>query len=140
LLYLLWCIVTIQPQAYYRGMKRPYRLITKDEIAKHQEAVIRTGNNTAAVLSRNGDLYRSPHVRGHAIAKKVKNGQVLEYLDERIQQGSVRAIERVVEMVESRDERVATKNAHYLVDHVRGKALQRSETRNVNLNIQSVIE
>jgi molecular chaperone GrpE len=37
-------------------------------------------------------------------------------------------------------ERIATKNAHFVIDHLRGKAVQRSESKHLNLTIETVLE
>jgi len=38
------------------------------------------------------------------------------------------------------DERIATKNSHFAIEHLRGKAVQRSENKNLNITIESVLE
>jgi hypothetical protein len=43
-------------------------------------------------------------------------------------------------MVKSEDERIATKNAHFVIEHIRGKAIQRSFNVNAKANIQSVLD
>ena len=62
------------------------------------------------------------------------------YIDNSLQQIGSEAIERIGELVFSQDERIATKNAHYVVDHIRGKAVQRNLNASVKLNIQSVLD
>lgn len=97
------------------------------------------GNGSAAVR----ELYpehQAPGTRAHQIAKKSKEQNALDYVDESLQQIAVTAIQRVNELVQSSDERIATKNAHYVVDHIRGKAVQRTESKHLSLNIQSVLD
>ena len=46
-----------------------------------------------------------------------------------------KALRRINELVQSRDEQIATKNAHFVVEQIVGKAKQRTESLNVNVNI-----
>lgn len=64
----------------------------------------------------------------------------LQLIDEGLDRIAGKAIERIEAMVSSTDQRIATKNAHFVVDHVRGKAVQRTENKNYNLNIGAVLE
>ena len=50
------------------------------------------------------------------------------------------ALKRVHEMVQSEDEGIATKNAHYMIDHLIGKAVQRSHNTNTNINIDVIAD
>lgn len=64
----------------------------------------------------------------------------VDFIDEQFQQIGVSAVNRIGEMVLSNDERIATKNAQYVVDHLRGKAVQRTESKHLSLNIQTVLD
>jgi len=64
----------------------------------------------------------------------------LEYIENGLEQIGSEAIDRIGEMVHSEDERIATKNAHFVVEHLRGKAVQRSISATMKLNIQSVLD
>lgn len=119
--------------------KRPYRKITPRTVAEHATQVILNGNNTAAVRAMNPD-YKAPHIRAHAIVKKNNSITASEYIEKGLEQIGGEAIERIGELVHSEDERIATKNAHFVVDHIRGKAVQRSITATTKLNIQSVLD
>lgn len=50
------------------------------------------------------------------------------------------ALQRVSEMVQSDDEAIATKNSHYVIDHLIGKAVQRSHNTNTNINIDVIAD
>ena len=65
---------------------------------------------------------------------------VNEYLDLYMQQAAMTAANRIQELVESEDEKVATKNAHYVMDHIRGKAIQRSITAHAKVNVQDILD
>jgi hypothetical protein len=98
-----------------------------------------TGNATAAVRELEPDS-KSPDTRAVRIKAKSRDLVGAEYVARELEQIAVAAIDRVGAMIHSTDEKIATKNAHFVIDHTRGKALQRSETRNVLLNIQTVLE
>ena len=118
---------------------RTYKRITPRTVATHAAQVILNGNNTAAVRAIDPE-YKSPEARAHRIVKKSKEQSAAEYIENSLQQIGGEAIERIGELVHSEDERIATKNAHYVVDHIRGKAVTRNITATAKLNIQSVID
>jgi hypothetical protein len=105
----------------------------------HEAEALLKGNGTAAVRSITPD-YAAPHIRAHSIMSKSKDMNVGEYIDNQLQQIGSDAIDRVGELVLSEDERIATKNAHYIIDHIRGKAVQRNISLTGKLNIQSVLD
>lgn len=119
--------------------KRVYRKVTPRTVATHAAQTILDGNATAAVRSLEPE-YKAPHIRAHTIVKKSKQVSAIEYIENGLEQIGSEAIERIGELVHSEDERIATKNAHFVVDHIRGKAVQRSITATTKLNIQSVID
>jgi hypothetical protein len=119
--------------------KRTYRKITPRTVANHAAQVILEGSGTAAVRATNPE-YKAPHIRAHAIIKKNNSVNVAEYIEDSLQQIGGEAIDRIGELVQSEDERIATKNAHFVVEHIRGKAVQRNITGHVKLNIQSVLD
>lgn len=65
---------------------------------------------------------------------------VNEYLDMYMQQSAITAANRLEELVNSEDEKIATQNVHYVLDHVRGKAIQRSVTAHAKVNIQDILD
>lgn len=65
---------------------------------------------------------------------------VNEYLDMYMQQSAITAANRLEELVNSEDEKIATQNVHYVLDHVRGKAIQRSVTAHAKVNIQDLLD
>lgn len=123
-------------------LPRAYRKITPAVIAKYKATEIIEGNGAAAVRATEKLTGSKQDARRRAwlIRTKAKAMDSGEYIDHKMQQIGVEAIERVESMVQSPDERIATKNAHFIIDHVRGKALQRSETKHLNLNIEAVLE
>lgn len=118
---------------------RVYKRITPATVAIHKTALIRLGNNTRAVRELD-DEYKSPKDRGYKIAKKSEQQNTVDFIDDQFQQIGVIAVNRIGEMVLSNDERIATKNAQYVVDHLRGKAVQRTESKHLSLNIQTVLD
>lgn len=118
--------------------KRHYRRVTPGVIARHQAAVIAHGNGSAAVRSLEPDEL-DPARRAWLIANKAKELDATEYIDIKLQRIGLRAIERISQLVGSADERIATKNAHFVLDHVRGKPLQRTESKHLSLNIEAIL-
>jgi hypothetical protein len=125
--------------AYKRKTNRPYRRITSATIAKFDAAVLEQGNGAGAIAIIEPDI-KDQSRRAWLINQKKQELDAGEYIDLKMQRIAIEAIERVEGMVQSDDERIATKNAHFVIDHVRGKALQRSESKHLNLNIEAVLE
>lgn len=119
--------------------KRIYKRITPRTVAMHEAQAVLSGNNTAAVRAMEPE-YTAPGARAIKITRKSNLMNAGEYIDNSLQQIGSEAIERIGELVFSQDERIATKNAHYVVDHIRGKAVQRNLNASVKLNIQSVLD
>jgi len=119
--------------------KRPYKKITPRTVANHQAQAILAGNNTQAVRVTDPE-YKAPQQRAHRIVMKSKDVNALQYIENGLEQIGSEAIDRVGELVHSEDERIATKNAHFVIEHLRGKAVQRNISATVRLNIQSVLD
>ena len=119
--------------------KRVYKKITPRTVATHAAQAVLSGNNTQAVREIEPE-YTAPQARANRIVTKSVNSNALEYIDNSLQQIAGDAIDRVGELVHSEDERIATKNAHFVIEHIRGKAVQRNISATVRLNIQSVLD
>lgn len=118
---------------------RVYKRITSRTVALHEATAVLTGNNTEAVRRLEPE-YSNPNARAVKIVAKSSIENTPEYIDTQLQQIGSEAIDRIGELVHSDDERIATKNSHYVVDHLRGKAVQRSISVTGRLNIQSVLD
>ncbi len=118
---------------------RKYRRITPDVIKRVRAEVALLGNASAAIRQLEPDAM-SPGERGFRILKKPESMSGAEYIDKTLDQIADAAIDRVNSMIQSTDERIATKNAHFVIDHVRGKALQRTENKNYNLTIEAILQ
>jgi hypothetical protein len=118
---------------------RVYKRITPATVAQFKALEVIEGNGTAAVR-RMEDTRIAPSARAFKIVKKSKETNSVDYIEDTMQQIGVDAINRVGKMVNSSDERIATKNAHFVIDHLRGKAVQRSESKHLNLTIETVLE
>lgn len=123
-----------------KNTKKPrvYRRITKAEIAAHQAAVALTGNNSAAQRSLHPTML-APHARAFRIVKHSKDVPAEVFIDDQLQQIGIDAVNRVGKMINSSDERVATKNAHFVIDHIRGQATKKSIAVTAKINIESVL-
>ena len=118
---------------------RQYRRITAETIAKHRALAIIHGNGSSAVRALSND-YRNLGDRAYRIQKKSETMPTQAYLNESMEQIAGEAIQELGELVHSADERIRTKNVHYAIDHVRGKATQKSISITGKLNIQSVLD
>lgn len=119
--------------------KREYIKITPSQIAKYKALEALVGNGTEAIRRLNPTLL-SPKDRAYRIAKKSEEQNTVDFIDDSLQLIGVDAINRIGMMVNSTDERVATKNAHYIVDHLRGQAVRRTEAKHLNLTIEAILD
>ena len=118
--------------------KRKYRKVTPAEIAEHKVQSALLGNGTSAVRKMYPSMLE-PSVRAFRIVKKSKEQNTVDFIDDQLQQIGIDAVNRVGMLVNSVDEKVATKNSHYVVDHIRGQAIRRSESKHLQLNIEAVL-
>lgn len=118
---------------------RQYNRITKQTVAEFKALELANGNGSAAVAVQTPSIL-SKHDRAWRIRKKSEQETSVQYIDTAMQQIGVDAINRVGKMVNSVDERVATKNSHFVLEQIKGKAISRSENKNLNITIESVLE
>ena len=118
--------------------KRKYRKVTLAEIAEHKVMATLEGNNTSAVRKMYPSML-SPSTRAFRIVQKSEEQNTVDFIDDQLQQIGIDAVRRIGNMVNSVDEKVATKNSHYVVDHIRGQAIRRSESKHLQLNIEAVL-
>jgi len=119
--------------------KRHYKRITAQTVAAHNAKLALTGNGTRTVETTDPE-YQSPHDRAYRIRKKSDSMPTLQYIDDSLQQIGAEAVQELGELIHSHDERIKTKNVHYAIDHLRGKAVQKSIALTGKLNIQSVLD
>lgn len=122
-----------------QSIKRVYKKITPRTVANHTAQAVLSGNHTQAVREIEPE-YKAPEQRAMRIVTKNKDQSVVQYIENSLEQIGTEAIDRVGELVHSEDERIATKNAHFVIEHIRGKAVQRSVSLTGKLNIQSVLD
>lgn len=86
-----------------------------------------------AAIIRNQPVVEATEIFRSEVKKlaKSKAQEVMNLIEEK----SVHAAERVFRLVDSSDEQVATKNAHYILDHMLGKATQKSVSQVTRINI-----
>lgn len=118
--------------------KRQYRRVTPSEVANHKALVALYGNGAAAVRAVYPTML-DPSKRAFRIVKKSQDMNTLDYIDDQLQQIGQDAVQRIGKMVNSSDEKVATKNSHYVVDQLRGQPIRRSESKHLQLNIEAVL-
>jgi hypothetical protein len=123
--------------------KRQYKKVTPRLVANHAAQEIIDGNATAALRTLEPSDNRTEaaiYQRANRIVKKRQDETAAQYIENSLEQMSGDAVERIAELVNSEDERIATKNAHFVIEHIRGKAVQRSVSITGKLNIQSVLD
>lgn len=123
-----------------KNTKKPrvYRRITPADKAAFKAAELLTGNGSAAIRLLEPTRI-SPKDRAFHITKKRDDISVEVFIDDQLQQIGVDAVNRVGKMINSSDERVATKNAHFVIDHIRGQATKKSIAVTAKINIESVL-
>lgn len=119
--------------------KRTYRKITPHVVSQFKIAQVTEGNNTAAVRATEGEIL-APHARAHKIVKKSNNMSAEAYIEDKLQELGSKAIDRIGQLTQSKDEAIATRNAQYVVDHIRGKAVNKNVSVTLKHNIQSVLD
>jgi hypothetical protein len=118
--------------------KRTYKRITPATVAKHKALAIAEGNGSAAVRILEPSRL-SPKDRAFRITRKGEQMNAMDFIENTLQRIGVDAINRVGMMVNSIDEKVATRNAHYVIDHIRGQAVRRSESKHLEMTIEAVL-
>jgi hypothetical protein len=116
-----------------------YRKITPAQIAEYKALKAIHGNGSAAVRILEPTRIAVKD-RAFRIAKKSEEQSTLDFIDNQMQQIGIDAINRIGKLVNSSDERVASKNSQYIVDHLRGQATKKSITLHGKANIQSVLD
>ena len=121
-------------------VKRVYKRITPEVITEHKAQSILQGNDSAAVRVTDSNSYIQPGRRGFEIQQKANKINAVEYIDNKLQVIGCSAIDRVEQMVQSENEQIATKNSHFVIDHIRGKALQRNLNATIELSPESILD
>ncbi len=119
--------------------KRQYNRITPQTVAQFKALEAINGNGSEAVAIQTPSILNKGE-RAWRIRKKPQDINTVDYIENTIQQIGIDAINRVGNMVNSVDERVATKNAHFVIEHIRGKAVQKTEGKHLNINIEAVLD
>lgn len=119
--------------------KRSYRRITSRTVAEFKAQEALHGNGSAAIRVIEPTRI-SPKDRAFRITKKSETQDTSSFIDDKLQQIGQDAINRIGKLVNSTDERIATNNSQYVVDHIRGQATKKSIALTGRLNIQSVID
>lgn len=100
--------------------------------------MIEQGNGTRAVEAVT-DEYKRPDMRHIAILEKTELMSTTEYIDNSLQQMASNAMDRINKTIMGRDETLALNASKYVTDHLRGKAVTRSENKTLSINIESVL-
>lgn len=122
-----------------KKQKRHYRRITSATVAKYKAQELVSGNGTKTIEVSNPE-YQSPHDRAYRIRKKSESMPTMQYIDDSLQQIGAEAVQELSVLVHSDDEAIRTRNVHYAIDHIRGKAVTKNVTLTGKMNIQSVLD
>lgn len=118
---------------------RVYKRITPKTVAIFKATEALEGNGSAAVR-RIESTRLSPKDRAYRITKKSEQVNTVDFIEDQLQQIGVDAINRLGKLVNSGDERVGLKAVQYSIDHIRGQAVRRSESKHVALTIEAVLD
>lgn len=119
--------------------KRKYRKITPATIARFNAEKALQGNGSAAVRVLEPDSI-DPSSRAYKITRQGQEVDSSDYVEERLEQISEQAIDRIESVVNSTDTASALNASKFVIEQRRGKAVQRNINHNTNLNIQAVLE
>ena len=122
----------------HKNSKRPYRKVTAQTIAIHRAQTLAQGSGTRAVQALHDD-YDAPEQRSSYILNVSQDLATSDYIEEAMQQIGKDAMQVLGNSVNSTDEAIALRATMYVTDHLRGKAVQRSENKNLNISIESVL-
>lgn len=118
---------------------RTYRQITPAIVAEHKALRALHGNGSAAVRAAESTRLGVKQ-RAFRIRTKENQQNTNDFIDDQLQQIGVDAINRIGKLINSVDERIATSNSHYVVDHIRGQAVKRSISVTGKINIQNALD
>lgn len=130
-------MINQKPQS--KRKPRIYKKITASTLAEFKALRAIEGNATAAVRILEPTRL-APASRAFKIAKKSKEQHTADFIDMQLQQIGIDSVNRLGKLVNSSDERVATKNIHYAIDHIRGQATKKSITLSGKIKFQSVLD
>lgn len=118
--------------------KRVYRKVTPEMVAKFKAVESRTGNGTQAVRELEPDRI-NPTNRAHTIQTHINNAEVNPYIENRLIEMVQPSLNRISDLIESDNDQVATKNAWKVVEHIRGKEINRSISETRTINIETIL-
>lgn len=118
---------------------RQYHKYTKAQLAAIESLAVVLGNRTAAIRQLFPSL-RNPKVTAFRAKKKSVSLSTEVFIDDTLQQIGVDAVNRLGEVVQSPDEKLALKASMYAIDHIRGQATKKSIALTGKLNIQNVLD
>lgn len=118
---------------------RTYKRITPQTVAEYKALEVLHGNGAQAVRDQYPETL-VPKDRAFRIRTKADHIAPLEFIDDQLQQIGLDAVNRLGMLVNSSDEKVAGVNTRYVIDQLKGKAVQKSVSLSAKVNIQSVLD
>lgn len=116
-----------------------YKRITPRTVAQFKAEEALHGNGSAAVRYLESTRIGVKD-RAFRIKKKSEEQSAVDFIDNQLQQIGVDAVNRLGKLVNSTDERVASKMVTYTIDHLRGQAVRRTESKHLQVNIETVLQ
>jgi len=119
-------------------------LTLKQRITPHEfvtEYLKTRRNATQAVKNIQPNLTElSARNKGMRLLTNAHTQTLLNDIDDLITIGATKGVKRALQMVDSDNEDVATRNSWNLIEHARGKATQRVETQSTTVNLSLSLE
>ena len=117
------------------GLTAKQRITPEEFVAEYLKT---RRNATRAIKNLQPELTQySAENKASRLLNNAQVAMLLDDIDDLIKIGATKGIKRVLSLVDSDDEQVATTNAWRLIEHAKGKATQKIEqhTTSVNLNL-----
>lgn len=93
-------------------------------------------NATQAIKSLDPELTQlSAENKGSRMLNNAKVQHLMQIVEDKINEGAVKGINRLNQLVDSENEKVAGTVSMYLVDHAKGKAMQKLQVTSTAVNI-----
>jgi len=98
-----------------------------------------TGSPKAAMIAIEPELKDKPGYAATKANRLMKRTDVQEKVQKKLESMQPMALKRVKNLIMSEDENVATKDAHFVIEHVRGKPVARNLNMNAKVNIEDAL-
>lgn len=116
-----------------QGLTLTQRITPEEFVAEYLKT---RRNATQAVKKIQPNLTQySAENKGSRLLNNAQVQLLLDDIDDLIKIGATKGVKRALQLVDSDDEMVATKNVWSLIEHAKGKATQKIEAQTTSVNI-----